>query len=328
MKERNNSIDILKFLAVLLIINSHADILYPDSLKFLATGGAIGDCLFLFISGFTLSMRNSDTFVDWYKRRINRIYPSVFTCAFISAIILQHNYISMHQLFGGEFIVAIMTYYILLYGINLYASDKVYVILGLVIAVTVMVYLIGYPYKYEIGKGIYSTATLFRWIPYFAFMLLGAIVGKKRTQKNLAVKSGYIDIGLLLLSVLLFYGIQQLGASFPSLNSWQIITIFPLIGVIFYLYKACNMAIILRVYNIPIVKKAILAIGGICLESYLIQFSLFREDFNAILCFPLNLILTVIIILIVAYVCRCLARFFSQTFSSGPYNWYDIVKLY
>lgn len=34
------SIDILKFLAVLLIINSHADIMYPDHLKMLATGGA------------------------------------------------------------------------------------------------------------------------------------------------------------------------------------------------------------------------------------------------------------------------------------------------
>lgn len=53
MKERNFAIDIVKFLAVLLIINSHADIMYPQ-LKILATGGAIGDCLFLFCPGYTL----------------------------------------------------------------------------------------------------------------------------------------------------------------------------------------------------------------------------------------------------------------------------------
>ena len=53
MKERDIAIDIVKFLAVLLIINSHADMMYPH-LKLLATGGAIGDCLFLFCSGFTL----------------------------------------------------------------------------------------------------------------------------------------------------------------------------------------------------------------------------------------------------------------------------------
>ncbi len=52
-RERDYAIDIVKFLAVLMIINSHADIMYPH-LKILATGGAIGDCLFLFCSGFTL----------------------------------------------------------------------------------------------------------------------------------------------------------------------------------------------------------------------------------------------------------------------------------
>lgn len=38
-KERDLAIDIVKFYAVLLIINSHADIMYPQ-LKILATSGA------------------------------------------------------------------------------------------------------------------------------------------------------------------------------------------------------------------------------------------------------------------------------------------------
>ena len=326
MKERNNSIDILKFLAVILIINSHADILYPSNLKMLATGGAIGDCLFLFISGFTLSMKNGDAFLNWYKRRINRIYPSVFICAFVSSIILQHNYITMHQLFGGEFIIAIMAYYLLLYMISRYAFDKIHTVFGIVIALTVICYLTIYPYKNEIGKGIYSTATLFRWLPYFAFMLIGSILGRasKETRQNSSI---FINICMLLLSTGLFYGIQQAGVYYPYLNAWQIVTIFPLMGIIFYLYKICNTAIILRLYNIPMVKKMTLAIGGICLESYLIQFSLFREDFN-VLPFPLNLITTTLIILIVAYLCRCLARLFAQTFAPKPYDWREIIKLY
>ncbi len=49
-KYRDISIDIIKFVAVLLIINSHADICYPK-FKMLATGGAIGDALFLFLFG-------------------------------------------------------------------------------------------------------------------------------------------------------------------------------------------------------------------------------------------------------------------------------------
>ena len=66
-KERDIAIDIVKFMAVLLIINSHADIMYPK-LSILATGGAIGDCLFLFCSGFTLLIGASNfSFGNYYK---------------------------------------------------------------------------------------------------------------------------------------------------------------------------------------------------------------------------------------------------------------------
>lgn len=69
MKEnRNISIDILKCLAAIIITNSHMDILYPCC-KALATGGAIGDALFFFCSGFTLFLGRMGRFDNWYKRR-------------------------------------------------------------------------------------------------------------------------------------------------------------------------------------------------------------------------------------------------------------------
>ena len=49
MKQRDISIDILKFFAVLLITNSHMEPLYGEYSQ-LATGGAIGDVLFFFCS--------------------------------------------------------------------------------------------------------------------------------------------------------------------------------------------------------------------------------------------------------------------------------------
>ena len=39
MRQRNPSIDILKFFAALLITNSHMGMLYPESLARLSTGG-------------------------------------------------------------------------------------------------------------------------------------------------------------------------------------------------------------------------------------------------------------------------------------------------
>ena len=79
MNQRDISIDILKFIAVFLIINSHMDALYPKY-KMLATGGAIGDVLFLFASGYTLFLSNRKLrFDNWYKRRINRILEGLTT---------------------------------------------------------------------------------------------------------------------------------------------------------------------------------------------------------------------------------------------------------
>lgn len=48
MKDRDYSIDILKFLAVFLIINSHMDALYVKY-EMLATGGAIGVMFYSFL---------------------------------------------------------------------------------------------------------------------------------------------------------------------------------------------------------------------------------------------------------------------------------------
>ena len=77
MKERDIAVDIVKFFAVFLIINSHADACYPK-FGILATGGAIGDSLFMFVSGFTLYLGKQIRFDNYYKRRINRIYRSGF----------------------------------------------------------------------------------------------------------------------------------------------------------------------------------------------------------------------------------------------------------
>lgn len=101
MKQRNISIDILKCFAAIVITNSHMDILYP---KFgtLATGGAIGDALFFFCSGFTLFLGRMERFDNWYKRRINRIYPTVFAWAIWGSLLFNyHNDINRILLSGG-----------------------------------------------------------------------------------------------------------------------------------------------------------------------------------------------------------------------------------
>lgn len=113
-RSRNLSIDILKFFAVLLITNSHMEKVYADY-GALSTGGAIGDALFFFCSGFTLFLGRIGRFDAWYKRRIRRIYPSVFGFALVTSICFASTSNMLHVILsgGGQFVSCIMLSYII-----------------------------------------------------------------------------------------------------------------------------------------------------------------------------------------------------------------------
>ena len=321
-KDRDSAIDIVKFLAVLMIINSHADVMYPK-LQSLATGGAIGDCLFLFCSGFTLFWGGVKPFDNYYKRRISRIYPSVFAAAIFTHCLSMNPDIHYLQLLGGEFIIAIMVYYVLLYFVRKYAIDKLEWILVGVVVVSLMVYVAWFPYKYEVSsKGIYGISTLYRWIPYFGAMLLGAIIGLRRKELKY---NAWWDFAKLLICVAMFYSIQFVAKMYRPVAPWQVVTLLPLMGITVYFYKWCNAGWMKRIYDSKWGNWIIMVIGGLCLESYLIQYSLFTDKMNGI--WPLNLVIIVVAILICSYFVRCTARWFAQTFRTEDYEWKKIFAL-
>jgi peptidoglycan/LPS O-acetylase OafA/YrhL len=99
-KTRDISIDILKCIAAIVITNSHMELLY-GKYNVLATGGAIGDVLFFFCSGFTLFLGKMGRFDNWFKRRINRIYPTVFAWAIMGAFVFGYHYDMKHTIIHG-----------------------------------------------------------------------------------------------------------------------------------------------------------------------------------------------------------------------------------
>lgn len=323
MIKRDTSIDILKFFAVFLIINSHMDSLYVKY-DILATGGAIGDVLFLFASGYTLLMSKRQlSFDNWYKRRINRIYPSVFVCAVVGTLISGLGSVGLMSLWGGQFVVAIMFYYILIYFIKHYAIRHVGLFIAIVAAISLAIYCLWFPYKYETSsKGIYGVSTLYRWIPYTAFMLMGAWVGLMKDK----IKMHKWDVAWMIICLGLFYGIQFISKKVPSIAPIQIVTLLPLFGFVFFFYKWCNFEFWDRLISKKVVCKMIMIVSGLCLESYLIQGALFTTKMNGI--FPFNLPIMVAIVLLVSYFCKCLSKLFTQTFSEGEYKWKEIIKPY
>lgn len=222
------------------------------------------------------------------------------------------------------FIVAIMIYYIFLYFIQRYVLDKIKWILLGVAFVSIVVYIFWFPYKYEVSsKGLYGITTYYRWIPYFAAMLMGAYIGTKRKELKY---NGWLDFVKLMLCVTFFYAIQFAAKVYTPVAPYQVITLLPLIGIVIYAYKWCNNEWMKRLYQTTWGYAVIMIIGGLCLESYLIQGALFTNKMNGI--WPLNIFAIVIIILCSSYIVRCFARLFLQTFRTEEYDWKNIFSLY
>lgn len=319
MKERNIGIDILKFFAALLITNSHMGMLY-GKYDILATGGAIGDVLFFFSSGFTLFLGRMGRFDNWYKRRINRIYPTVFAWAILSAFFFnQHqsmDYTIIHG--GGWFVTCIMLYYVVLYFIQRFLLHHLKWVFGIVALICIAWYFImDRPDDYN----MYG-ATYFKWGHYFLFMLLGAMMGISQKQWKFNFKTDFIK---LISSIFVYYAILFAGRIYTLFSELQIISLIPLLFIVYYFYKVCSSDTLKKWYTNRYIGWSIKFIGGLCLEIYLVQGVLFTENMNHI--FPINILIMFIIIFAVAYLLRCGSRIFSQTFKDGEYDWKAVFKL-
>lgn len=323
MNNRNIGIDFLKFFAALLITHSHMDLLYVKY-GFLATGGSIGDSIFFFCSGFTLFMKPFNDirqFPNWYKKRINRIYPSIFAVAVLSCLFFDshRDIIDIILNGGGWFVTCIMLYYLLLYPIGTYMRDKIYLIMGIVaVAGAVWFYNVYQTPEFNMFGDHYI-----RWVVYFIYMLMGAQMGM--IQDKIKSKPTQ-DVILLILSIIVFYGIYISSRHFSALAICQYLSFIPLMAVVYYFYKVSISSTVKRIYESKVGNFLIRVIGGLCLEIYVIQIYLITDKMNHL--FPFNIVIMILTIIVAAYFTRCVSRFISQTFNDAPYDWKKIISLY
>ncbi|MCI6861892.1 MAG: acyltransferase [Prevotella sp.] len=325
IQHRNIALDILKFFAVILITNSHFDNQYVYA-KGLATGGAIGDALFFFISGYSLFLGRVGRFDNWYKRRIRRIYPSVFALAIVTSMLHLTGYDMIHViLYGGDwFVSCIMLYYIVLYFIRRHFVEH----LNWCYAAVAVILLIWYVAFYNHDNYIYIYKdTYIKWLFFFFFMLQGAQMGwREHNGAAVEITNAKRIAALLITNIFLFYGIQLFCRHFWHYDWLMITTLIPLGYICLNFYRLCSLERFKHYFETTKVGWAMGAIGGLCLEVYLTQPFVRTTAINNL--FPLNLIIIFVGILLAAYIVRAFGRFFQQTFSSEDgYQWKEILKV-
>ncbi len=315
VKERDTAIDFVKFVALFLVLNSHMAVSYVGGAKSLATGGAIGDALFFFASGFTLFLGRSLNFVNWYKRRINRIYPSLIAVAIIgaSAFGMNDSFVDVFIAKRYWFIQCIFILYPILFVAKKYVNRHL-LLLVILIPIILGVYPLFFNGDLFYGYGYY------RWAVYLLFMLLGAIMGKE----NARIKQINVWLAFLLtaLFVVTWYGVVYLFS-----DSWlNVISVIPLMGVAVSMYLVGKSKPFMNLFHKQGVGELLISIGALCLESYLIQKMIITDKWNHF--FPWNIPLIMVCVLIASYVAKILANLISQVFDSQPLNFKKSFVLY
>jgi hypothetical protein len=321
--KRDYSIDILKCLAAFIITWSHFEKPLGDY-SYLATGGAFGDALFFFCSGYTIFLgRKTIGFLNWYKNRINRIYPTVFAWALLRCLLYSNtsdNILDIIICGGGFFVSCIMIFYVFFYFIKKYAVNHLYKVLIASTILTTCSYFI-------LDNNDTSVMYKWQWSLFFAVMLLGGIIGKERRERETKEIEhvGIAPILLLGLSIAVYYILLFIEQK-SGMQMIRMFTIFPLMLFAYSLHKLCTGNLAFRMYKNKYSHLFLMTIGSLCLEIYLVQPRLLTDAFNHL--FPFNLILMYLIIFIAAYLLRCVSRIWMQTFKDADYDWKIVFKPY
>jgi len=314
-RSRNDSIDFVKLLAVFFVLNSHMGICYANH-SFLATGGAIGDALFFFISGFTLFLGGKYRFDNWYKRRLSRIYPSILAAGIVAALVFssEDSFVEIITAKRYWFVQCIFLYYVLLYPIKIYVK-KLQAFFLVSFALVITSYFLFFDFS---GKGLFwGSSEYFRWLFFFLIVLQGAILGKK----------GHIDFKKRhLLACFACVAAWYAACFFLGKSQWQIVSVVPMFGITYFLYAISNASLVKKILQARPLKTPVLLVGSLCLESYLIQKFIITDKLNVI--FPFNIPVIMFLVLLLAFVVRVLGEFTRQSFNKEPYDWKGIFLFF
>ena len=315
-------IDILKCVAVILIVNSHMEASYGKFASF-ASGGAIGLALFFFCSGFTLNI--SSDFAKYMKRRVARIYPTVFSIVFAESLLFGNRINICDVLLngGGWFVSSIMIMYIGLFVIDKFFKVRIWgvFIFYLLFVITLLFYVTPDNPNYFFN----GSANVFARVHYFIYMLLGYLLKNKIEDfPEFRISKTWLYF-LSIVSPCSFYAILMFVNYDQQLLKYSIFACVLLIITIiswFLLTSTLNMALgkfTSRLY------KGIKLISALSLEAYLCQTWVITDRLNHL--FPFNLALIFIGILLVSYMLKIISNLFLQTFSERDYDFKRLIKI-
>lgn len=336
MTRRHTDTTLMLFMATVLITLSHLDAFVPDPR--IATGGAIGNSLFFFLSGYGLAMSLNTTgtstsepsLLAYLGKRLSRLYPAVFivACAMLATDQIQMTRIAdLAAVFVWPtpfwFISAVVVFYVpIFYLARLKPAG---------IATAMAALLVPYVFFYsqlDLSTFVVEGPDHFKWINYFGITLMGCLVARLKLTPKLSLFS----VAALLLSLVLFL-VTKLTVFRYDMGHLQFLFHVWLYPIVFFSFHVFSSEAVLKPLRATPVFPAVALLGGLTLEIYLTQTAWIhwleaqRYDFGHTALLLMALVPVLLFSLLTRWLARRMTAGASQLFRKHPVDHHKQVDL-
>ncbi|MDT4845418.1 Acyltransferase family protein [compost metagenome] len=274
MTRRPTDTTLMLFMATALITLSHLDAFVPDPR--IATGGAIGNSLFFFLSGFGLTMSlnatgqgaSTPSLLAYLRKRVLRLYPAVLivACAMLAVGMIRITDIAdLARIFVWPtpfwFVSAVMVFYVPVF----YLARLKPAGIATAMALLLIPYAVFYS-QLDLSTFVVEGDDHFKWINYFGITLLGCLVARLK----LTPRFNLFAIASLLISLLLFL-VTKLTMFRYDMGHLQFVFHVLLYPIVYFSFHLFASETVLKPLRATPLFPGIALLGGLTLEIYLTQ---------------------------------------------------------
>ena len=289
-------LDLLRAVAIVLVVNSHLDDLYP--IHQLGTGGVFGNELFFFISGYGLYLSyqaSKEPIGGWLIRRLHRVYEPLFVVATFLVLVgdaPMHSFADFFWLYVIPlqfwFLPTIVGCYVPVYLIMSKMETKrafAYLFAALAIAYVLLFSIFAEKTSWLTEHyNVQTEVTLpLRIIFYFGTMVMGVYAARFHAN----TKGKITDLVWLLISIAGFYlFVGSLGRFIPF--EVQLLDRIPALAFVVFAFRFARYPW-LEQFVANYLSAPVTLLAGVALQIYLTHDFILRQDALREIPFPVNI---------------------------------------
>lgn len=312
-----NEVTIMKAIAALFITWFHFKWTVPDMLQPIFVGGAIGNSLFFFCSGYLLKFKEEKYPGQWLVQKYLRVMVPVWIVYMLmmgADMMRGHRTLIPLQLWFYPtlfwFVNVILCYFLIVYlakffiDTNKGEKDKKKINVLILSLLAFAGNLLWYIFMVE-DKDIIiiDEGGIKCWFYFFIFFLWGYYV-RNFGERIKASRWAWMEAVLCLA---LFYGYKKLATG--RMIEWQVVFVPLLLSYVIVAYRKLAKVLIKIAFPVPI-KNIIIILASITLEIYIVQMYLINW-IMPLLPFPVNMLASTVAIFAAAYVVHLLGTWLT-----------------